>query len=36
MGAWGVGLYQDDVTCDVKDEYLDWLRVGKTSIEATQ
>ena len=36
MSAWGVGLYQNDVTCDVKDEYLDWLRVGKTSLEATQ
>lgn len=36
MGAWGVGLYQDDVTCDIKDEYLNWLRVGKTSLEATQ
>lgn len=36
MGAWGVGLYQDDVTCDIKEEYLDCLRVGKSNIEATQ
>jgi len=35
MGVWGVGLYQDDVTCDVKEEYLNWLRIGKTNIEAT-
>ena len=35
MGAWGAGLYQDDVTCDVKEEYLNWLRIGKTNIEAT-
>jgi len=35
MGVWGAGLYQDDVTCDVKEEYLNWLRIGKTNIEAT-
>ncbi len=35
MGAWGPGLYQDDVTLDVKDEYLNWLRIGKTNEEAT-
>ena len=36
MGIWGCGLYQDDVTCDVKDDYLNWLRVGKTNEEATE
>lgn len=35
MGTWGVGLYQDDITCDIQDEYLDWLRIGKTNEEAT-
>ena len=34
MGAWGPGLYQDDVTCDVKDDYLDWLRTGASNEEA--
>lgn len=36
MGAWGVGLYQDDVTCDIKDDYLNRLKVGYSNIEATQ
>ncbi len=36
MSAWGVGLYQDDVTCDIKSNYLNWLKVGKSNIEATQ
>ena len=36
MGIWGYGLYQDDVTCDVKSDYLNWLRVGKTNEEATE
>ena len=36
MGIWGCGLYQDDVTCDVKSNYLNWLRVGKTNEEATE
>ncbi len=31
----GPGLYQDDVTCDIRTSYLDWLRVGKTNLEAT-
>lgn len=35
MGTWGVGLYQDDVACDTKDDYLDLLRIGKSNIEAT-
>ena len=36
MGAWGAGLYQDDVTCDVKDDYLNRLRIGYTNEEATE
>lgn len=35
MGAWGTGLYQDDVTCDIKEDYLNRLRIGYTNIEAT-
>lgn len=36
MGAWGPGLYQDDVTCDVKDEYINRLRVGYSNNKATE
>ncbi len=36
MGAWGTGIYQDDVTCDVKDDYLDRLRVGMTNEKTTE
>ena len=36
MGAWGANLYQDDVALDVKDEYKDNLRRGKTNEEAMQ
>ncbi len=36
MGAWGPGLYQDDVTCDIKDDYVDRLKAGYTNIEATK
>lgn len=34
MGVWGTGLYQDDVTCDVKEEYLNRLRIGMTDEDA--
>lgn len=36
MGAWGPGLYQDDVAEDVKTEYVNLLRIGKTNQEATE
>lgn len=36
MGAWGANLYQDDVALDVKDEYKDNLRKGKTNEETMQ
>ena len=36
MGTWGVGLFQDDVTCDIKEEYLNRLRIGYTNEEATE
>lgn len=35
MGAWGAGLYQDDVTQDIRNEYVNRLRVGYTNEEAT-
>lgn len=34
MGAWGSGLYQDDTTCDIKEDYLDLLKVGMSKEEA--
>lgn len=36
MGAWGTGLYQDDVTCDVRNDYLNRLRIGYSNVEATK
>ena len=36
MGAWGTGLYQDDDTCDIKDEYLTYLRLGMSNEEALE
>lgn len=34
MGAWGTGLYQDDVAEDIKAEYIELLKIGKTNQEA--
>lgn len=36
MGAWGPGLYQDDVALDIKEEYIDLLHKGKTKEEACE
>ncbi len=36
MGAWGTKLYQDDITCDVKDEYIKWLKTGLSNDEITK
>ena len=36
MGAWGTGMYQDDTTCDIKDEYITYLQIGMTNEEATK
>lgn len=36
MGAWGAGLYQDDVTQDIRNEYVNRLKVGYTNEEATE
>lgn len=33
MGAWGTGLYQDDIACDVRDYYIDCLREDDESAE---
>ncbi|ADL52408.1 hypothetical protein [Clostridium cellulovorans] len=35
MGAWGVKLYSSDIAVDVKSEYIDQLRRGKTNEEIT-
>jgi hypothetical protein len=36
MGAWGPGLYQDDVAEDVKTEYVNLLKSGISNQEATE
>ena len=36
MGTWGTGLYQDDTTCDIKEEYLNLLKIGKEPKEAME
>lgn len=35
MGAWGPGIYQNDVAEDIKSEYIDLLHKGKTKEEAS-
>lgn len=36
MGAWGVNLYQNDVACDVKNEYISLLKAGLSNKEITE
>ena len=36
MGVWGAELYANDVTCDVRDDYIDKLRQGLTNEDATK
>lgn len=36
MGAWGTSLYANDTTCDIRGDYIDKLRRGKSNEEATQ
>jgi len=36
MGTWGINLYEDDVTNDVKEEYINFLKEGKDNEEATK
>ena len=35
MGSWGASLYENDLTCDIRDDYLDLLRQGKSPEEAS-
>lgn len=34
MGAWGTGLYSDDTTCDVRDDYVANLKQGLSDQES--
>ena len=34
MGTWNVGIFQNDIADDVKDEYIDCLREGLSDEEA--
>ena len=36
MGAWGTGLYSDDTSCDVRDDYVKNLKHGLSNEEAYQ
>ena len=36
MGAWGPGLYSDDTTCDVRDDYVQHLKHGLSADESSQ
>jgi len=36
MGAWGTGIFDDDTTSDVKEDFIDHMIEGKTAHEATQ
>jgi hypothetical protein len=36
MSAWGTGLYSDDTTCDVRDDYVQNLKHGLSSEESSQ
>ena len=36
MGTWGTGLYSNDSACDIRGDYIDKLKRGKTNDEATQ
>lgn len=36
MGTWGTSLYDNDLTGDIRDDYLDKLKRGKTNEDATK
>ena len=36
MGAWGTGLYQNDIGLDVRDYFKDELHRGKSGTEITE
>lgn len=35
MSAWGVGIFQDDTACDLRDEFVELLTEGQTAEAAT-
>lgn len=35
MGAWGSSLYESDTACDIRDDYVDKLKRGKSNEEIT-
>ncbi|MDG4655456.1 DUF4259 domain-containing protein [Ectobacillus antri] len=36
MGAWGTGIFDNDTTCDVRDDFFEFLEEGLSVQEATQ
>lgn len=36
MGTWGTSLYDNDSTSDIRGDFLDKLKRGKTNEEATK
>ena len=36
MGAWGTGLFDDDTTCDVKEQFIEYIEEGNSVEEATK
>ena len=36
MGAWGTSLYANDVACDIRGDYVEKLRSGKSNSDATR
>ncbi len=36
MGVWGTTLYANDTACDVRDDYIEKLKRGKSNTEATE
>ncbi len=35
MGTWGTGIFSDDIACDVRDDYRDYVANGLSGPEAT-
>lgn len=36
MGTWGTSLYSNDTTCDIRGDYIEKLRCGKSEEEAME
>jgi hypothetical protein len=36
MGAWGTEIFDDDTTCDVRDDFNDLLKQGVSAEEASK